>query len=116
MNAAAMTSDKKIAKYRWEDVGIEHSQYFTGAGTAVTKWDDAFVGEGDDADEAMEDALAEAAQSDYDVSNVVKDRQMSESSPSVAEFVRANRDENDWNAHDDEPSELYYYAVLYVKS
>jgi len=37
---------KKIADYSITDHGVEHSQYFQGAGVACTKWDDCATGIG----------------------------------------------------------------------
>lgn len=53
---------KKIAEWEVLDHGLCHSQYFQGCGTSFTPWDDCFTGIGSSGQEALEDALEQAAQ------------------------------------------------------
>lgn len=92
----------KIVKYEWEYIGIEHSQYFVGRGTAYTDWDAVFVGIGDDCMEAMSDALEGAAQSGYDVDKV---------DTSVVDMSEVVEYDEDY----DGDNELYYHVALWIK-
>lgn len=59
-----------IADYDLVDIGIEHSQYFQGFGTVGTQWDNASVGIGNDAREALDDCLESIAAQGFDVEDL----------------------------------------------
>lgn len=64
-----------------EDCGIDHAQHFPGAGAYGC--DDVFVGCGDNPSEAMEDALEQAADCDWDADAIERD-------PEVAKALAAH--------------------------
>lgn len=94
-----IASDRKqVTEHRFEDVGVENSQDFQGAGTAFTKWEDAFVGIGDSPWEAAEDALENAAHT-WDVDNIKNE---------MSKEITVTEEES-------ENGEIYQYVVLYLK-
>ena len=75
LDAALMTPEppprpvKVVAEYEVVDIGIENCQYFRGFGRGG--FDDAFTGQGDTPGEALDCALNQAAESDWEVDGVV---------------------------------------------
>jgi hypothetical protein len=63
-------------EYDIEDIGIEHPQYFSGAGVAYTDWEDVFVGAGDDAEGALLEALDWATDAGWDVEFIDVDEEV----------------------------------------
>ncbi len=61
-------ADRKVTDYEIDDHGVEHSQYFQGAGTG--NFDDVATGIGNNAEEAFNDALDSLAQNGWDVSEI----------------------------------------------
>ena len=61
---------KPVIEYTIVDHGIEHCQYFQGEGTSYTEFTDCATGIGDSAYEAMEDALENLAQGDWNISTI----------------------------------------------
>ena len=61
---------KAIDDHEIINFGVENSQYFRGLGTSHTNYDEAFVGIGDNAYEALDDALDSAAQAGWDTSSI----------------------------------------------
>lgn len=61
---------KAVSDYTIVDHGVEHSQYFQGEGTSFTDYIDCATGIGCSAHEAMEDALDNLAQQDWDVGSI----------------------------------------------
>jgi len=59
---------KTVRAYDIDIIGVEHEQYFQGAGLSLTDWEDVSVGIGVDAREAYEDALEGLSQGEWDVS------------------------------------------------
>jgi hypothetical protein len=58
---------KTITEHEIRNHGVEHSQYFQGAGTAFTRFDACYTGIGDSLGEALDDAVEQLAMSDeYD--------------------------------------------------
>jgi hypothetical protein len=51
---------RTVADYELRDYGIDHAQYFQGAGVAYTDWEDCFIGVGNNAEDAAEDAITAA--------------------------------------------------------
>lgn len=84
---------RRPKKYRVEDCGVEHPQYFSGRGVNLTEWEQVFVGAADTAHDAFEDALEQAALTGWDVSRV-KNR-------------LSDISQNDENT--------YHYVAFYVK-
>lgn len=65
--AIALGEQLSHIEYDIVDHGIEHEQYFQGCGTAHTKYEHCFTGCGEDAREALEDALEQMASSGFDL-------------------------------------------------
>lgn len=116
----------KIVEWKVEDLGIEHSSYFQGAGTAYTKWDMVFVGIGDDYFEALDDALEQAAMSlsledsDNILETIEKEEHASITEQQVSDAsVSTYQDELVAEGEIDEDdlgeSELFYHVAVYVK-
>lgn len=89
-----------IKDYMVEDCGVDHAQYFPGRGVAYTAWDVVFVGAGDTPHAAAEDAIEQYAMSGYDTATIVNDLSEDSDLDDTAE---------------DEDSELYHYAAVYIK-
>lgn len=66
----AQSTDREVGDYEIIDHGVEDEQYFKGCGTAGTKFGDVYTGIGDSAYDALEDALEQAATSDWNISSV----------------------------------------------
>ena len=94
-------------KHMIEYIGIDHSQYFTGASATYTAWDDVFVGVGSTPREAAEDACENAAQSSYETVRVGT-RQFSASVP--RELRRAWKE-----VGEDGECELACYVLLWMR-
>jgi hypothetical protein len=61
---------KPIVDFEILDHGVEHSQYFQGCGTAFTSYTDVYTGIGFSAHGALEEALEQAACSDWETESV----------------------------------------------
>jgi hypothetical protein len=61
---------KKPTDHQVIDHGVDGSQYFQGCGVSCTEYTDVYTGIGDSAHEALEDALEQAATSDWDVEEI----------------------------------------------
>lgn len=59
--------EKQVTDFTIEDYGIEWPDYFTGV--SAMGWDDAVTGVGNDFSEALDDALDQLAQSDYEIND-----------------------------------------------
>lgn len=95
---------KKIAEYDITDRGVDHAQYFQGHGTSFSDFDESYTGAGDNAVEAYDDAVEQAATSGWDVSALpTRPRGIRKS-----DRVRHVRGE-------DEDNEIYYYVSLRLK-
>lgn len=64
---------KQITYYHIEDIGIDHSQYFSGRLCIHTDWDSCFVGCADTPYRAVEHALDEIAQDGYCTDSIIND-------------------------------------------
>ena len=129
---------KPITDYKITDHGVEHSQYFQGAGVAFTKWEECFTGIGNSPAEALEDALEQVAQGDewaidslpdgWDegLLNLVKDRVTEviesqcdcEECKVVSDAGKVSEEKTINCTHDCEcyeMSELHCFVTLYVK-
>lgn len=56
----------RITELEFESYGVDHEQYFRGASTAFTMWDECYVGIGNTEREAAEDAIEEAAMAGHE--------------------------------------------------
>lgn len=103
---------KPIADYAVEDHGVTNSQYWQGAGVAYSRYDVAYTGVGENAHEAMEDCLEQAAMDGYDIRKIEN-----EFDPNSEETVeRAVRDANpDMDEDDIDTGDVYYYVVLKIE-
>lgn len=61
---------KKLNEFQIIDHGVDNCQYFQGCGVANTGYIGVATGVGNSAHEALEDALEQLAQMDWDVSKV----------------------------------------------
>lgn len=89
-----------VTAFEVDDCGWDHAQYFQGHGTACTDFDVVFIGAGDDPQEALEDALDQAAMAGWDVDAI--DNTLSHES---------DLPENDT----EEDNEVYHYVALYLR-
>jgi len=96
--------NKQITEYEYEDMGIHHSQYFPGAGVSFTKWERVYVGVGDTAEDAMNDAAEMAAQS-CEWADI----------PSAQEDFNTESAHEDCDDHKDEDCELHHYVALFIR-
>lgn len=65
-------STKLISKFEIIDHGIDHAQYFQGCGVSYTEYDECITGCGQDAKEAIEDALESMAQNGVETDEIEK--------------------------------------------
>jgi hypothetical protein len=93
---------RRIAQYEVENIGPEHSQYFQGRGVSMTRFDAVYIGIGDDAKEAYEDAVESAAMDDCDVSRL----------PSRPRGIRKS---DKLTAEEQENEDYHYHVALYVR-
>lgn len=92
---------KVVTESDVRDYGVDHAQYFQGAGTAYTAFDVVFIGAGMSGHEAFEDALDQAASDSWDVSTIENDLSEDTTVPDTEE--------------EGEDSELYHYVALYLR-
>lgn len=102
------TTQREVLDHSIEDHGVEHSQYFPGAGIAHTRWTACFTGIGTSAHEALEDALESAAQAEWDVSGIENDL---DTRVTVPEPEGEEDEDGVWV---DEPEELWHHVTLYL--
>ena len=92
---------KKIEKYEIISHGWDNPSYFQGCGTYGTDYDIAYTGVGNSEKEALEDAIDQVAQDDFDITELEKD----------PDFVKADTT----GPEDEEVEDWYYYASIRVK-
>ncbi len=89
----------KITSFQVVDHGIEHAQYFEGCGVWGTEYDECVTGCGNDAAEALDDALESIAQNGADVSAI--EAEVKADIPDMfSDFVPADAEE------------VYYYVSI----
>lgn len=66
-------SDRKISDYSFDDLGIEHAQYFQGFGVSHTPYEFCATGSGSNLREAIDDCLEMMAQDGFDTSWIESD-------------------------------------------
>lgn len=93
----------KPEEHRIDDLGVQHSQYFQGAGVSYTPWRDCAVGIGATAREAAEDAADSLAQNGWETEAFDAD---------IAALPDVPEDEL-LDADDD--SEIWHHIVIYVR-
>lgn len=91
---------KTVNGFEIVDHGVDHEQYFPGCGVAHTEYIGIATGIGDSAHEAMEDALDQLAQMDWDVEKIENSLSEENEVPETPE---------------DEPIEHHYYVSVRVK-
>jgi hypothetical protein len=64
------TGNQVIDEYRIEDIGIDDASYFQRRGTSYTQWDEVFIGTGEDAQEAYDDAHEQCASAGWDTDSL----------------------------------------------
>lgn len=122
------TENKQVESFEFRDLGIDHSQYFQGAGVAFTDWDDVFVGVGDTAKEAGDDAMESLATSDVTIPRLayelidaeiatMDDAESAHSGDCTAEHgpdcEMLPEGPDECSCHDE--CELQHYVALYVR-
>ena len=90
---------KKVTDHQILDHGVDGSQYFPGCGVSCTIYTEVYTGIGDSAHEALEDALEQAAMSDWDVEGIINDLSKDITIPEDAE----------------EESELHHFVSIRLK-
>jgi len=103
---------KAIYDHSVHDHGIMYSDYFPGVSTVHTRWDDVYTGTGENAHEALDEALDDAAQDGWDVRSI-KNEFDPESPDNVQNSIRANNP--DMEDDDDTPDGVYYYVSIFVR-
>jgi hypothetical protein len=69
-----MESRRAVADFEIVRHGIDNSQYFQGCGVAFTEYEACFTGIGNNPNEALDDALEQAAVSGWDVESIKNDQ------------------------------------------
>lgn len=90
---------KTVTGHQILDHGVEGSQYFQGCGVSHTEYTEVYTGIGDSAHEALEDALEQAAMSDWDVESIKND---------LSEEITIPEDAED-------ESELHHFVSIRLK-
>lgn len=90
---------KTVTGHEILDHGVEGSQYFQGCGVSYTRYTEVYTGIGDSAYEALEDALEQAAMSDWDVESIKND---------LSEEITIPEDAED-------ESELHHFVSIRLK-
>jgi hypothetical protein len=103
---------KPIYDYSVHDHGIMYSDYFQGVSTYLTRWDDVYTGNGENAHEALDDALDNAATDGWDV-RTVQNEFDPESPDNVQNSIRQNNP--DMEDDDDAADGVYYYVSIFVR-
>ncbi len=116
---------KAITDYKITDHGVEHSQYFRGAGVAFSKWTAYYTGIGDSPSEALEDALEQlATDGEYGIDSLPKgfDEGLLTCTndcitPLVARYCKCEPCESKCNLECEcfECNEFHCFVTLYVK-
>ena len=116
---------KPIREFEIIDHGVEHTQYFQGCGTAYTPYDLCVTGCGDSYAEALEDALENLAQNEYEVktieesAEVMEDKQSPDFHKTVADCLGWTENEEgetvDEEGDSTEDNEMHYYLSIRVK-
>jgi hypothetical protein len=107
----SLTHGKPIYDYRIREHGVMYSDYFPGVSTYHTKYDSAYIGTGENAHEALDDALDAASTDGWDVRSV-KNEFNPEDEDNVQNAVRAA---NPDMTEDDEVDGSYYYVSIMVR-
>jgi hypothetical protein len=103
---------KAIYDHSVHDHGIMYSDYFQGVSTAHTRWEEVYTGCGENAYEALDQALDEASQNGWDARSV-KNEFDPESLDTVQNSIRANNPEMEDD--DDDADGVYYYVSIFVR-
>lgn len=103
--------------FDFTDHGIDHEQYFPGAGTANTEWEECYTGIGDNAHEAAEDALDNAATDGWNVGLIQNPWDVTEDRAICAdcEYLRDADDEDDSDPEECADCDRHYYVTLYLQ-
>lgn len=101
---------KTAHQYEITDYGIENSAYFTGHGTLWTTYTHSALGCGDNYQDALENALEEAAEEGYTIALTTADEPgQPRPDDSAWDYHCRNCDLDD---HENCESDLYYYVGL----
>jgi hypothetical protein len=114
---------KRIGEWDVEDHGVDGAQYFPGASTVFTRYDEVETGIGETFNDALEDALEQLATrfdvDDADLEQISKEEKLPEKQnervtvDTVRDEYREDGDEEeDEDAEDDE---LNYYVIVRIK-
>ncbi len=105
--------DKHIAAHEIVNLGFDMPDYFRGAGVAHTDWDNVYVGIGDNAKEAYEDACDQCGCDDWDTYKLPNKPRGISKSDKVSDYQDEpeDGDDNDGMAYEGG----YIYVALYVR-
>lgn len=102
--SAALDGRRTIVEHMLEDHGVDHAQYYQGAGVAFSQWETVYVGCGDSAYAAGDDALEQAACDGWDTTGI--DNELSQVDDAHLDCGCAESDD---------PCELNHYVAFYLK-
>lgn len=101
-------ANKAIAEYEIRDHGIEHAQYFTGAGVSFTRWTDCYTGCGSSPQDAVMDACDQLFTSGWELPASME--------PAFQELTGTFSDTvPETIAEQPEEGELYCYVTIFVR-
>ena len=113
----SQTETRRIVSYDVDDVGAIQPQYWQGVSTVFTKWHSVYTGIGDNAHDALEDALDIAAMDGWDVDAIPND--MPET-PTLCERCMEDMIAFGVDEEEDDLSgtcsccEMAYYVILWI--
>ncbi len=99
---------RTITAYEIEHIGIDYPDYFPGRGISNTPWEDVAIGTGDNAYDALDDALEQLAQRDWETDT----EEMERESDTALEDGLSVQDAIETNGISDDAQ---YYVAVYVK-
>jgi hypothetical protein len=99
--------DNETGAYEVCDLGIEHPSYFQGFGTAFTPFVNCCYGIGDSYNEALDDALEQAAQMDMNPALLERIRETETINPDILVADEISFGEGELGESDEEESEEY---------
>ena len=112
-----MDTIKTVTAYSFESHGVQHPQYWQGAGISGTSWRACYAGHGTNERDAATDAIEQAAQSE-NIPAALGDAMQAEAD-TLDSSPWAICDECEYSAECDEAMhdecELAFYVVLYVR-
>lgn len=103
---------KPIYDHSIRQHGIMYSDYFQGVSTVHTQWESVYTGTGENAYEALDEALDDAAMDGWDVRSIENEFDPNDQD-NVQNAVRENNP--DMEDDDDIADGVYYYVSIFVR-